>query len=114
MGIGRAVVMRLHAHWPARVILRLQLWGLEKLRVDNGVSAFIWAVSPGAGERARRSVTENGVRKTSQRSSADFSNVKLLAVKPPIALVDGYFEVALPAAIFSDNPTAVLIHWIDF
>lgn len=31
-----------------------------------------------------------------------------------IPLIDGYFEMQLPKAIFEQNPKSVTIHWIDF
>ncbi len=31
-----------------------------------------------------------------------------------IPLIDGYFEMQLPKAMFDDNPKSITISWIDF
>lgn len=114
MGIGRATVERLSENWPSLIVLRLHFQGLEGLKIDTGTTLFSWAVPSSAGGLTLMSIRENGGRRRVARTDPNFAGVRLVAAKPRIPLVDGYFEVTLPASVFSDNPGSVLIHWVDF
>lgn len=117
-GIGRAVVERKGDNWPKVVIVRLQLKGLERLKISNGK----FEIGMGVGVRAGKIDARQWKGGTDEVPlGADDPHRVAIRVfdkheKPAVGipLDGGHFEVALPAAFFKDNPQSLSVEWIDF
>ncbi len=104
-GIGSAVIHRPVSGWPkSDIVLRLQLKGLEELRVTFEGIDWITSVSS-TDKKSRVSVKKNG--KETQITDANdqyWADVQAKVV----------YEVKLPKALFADNPESITVNWIDF
>ncbi len=117
-GIGRAEITRRDASWPATVVIRLVLRGLEDFRVKAGDTELGVAVSShGEGGRVR------AWRKSEEQAALAADDplcprVRLLDSRgkptdkgpPEIAAI----EVVLPAALLKNQPQSIEFSWIDF
>lgn len=119
-GIGSASIRRCRPQWPATLILRLHLRGLEMLRLTAGPVTMEVTVSSSPPHAVRRSVSQPGSQrdKTIDRSSRYWTEVRILNAdgQPAGGQPDagGCFEWELPAELLSRNPEAIEIRWIDF
>jgi hypothetical protein len=117
-GISQAVIERTEATWPAAVVLRLHLKGLESFRASNGTVTLDAAISSAAETPAVRLWLDGKEHAPLESSSRFWMKVRLIAAdgKPAkkIPLSDGYIELPLPAAFFEKNPKSVTLSWIDF
>ena len=117
-GISQALVERVGEQWPELVVLRLHLTGLEKFQVVAGKTSLSASVSSvNATPRVR--VWQADHEDTPLDSDHPlWLNLRQLdsAGKPTreIPLRDGCFEIALPKALFKDNPKSFTLNWIDF
>ncbi len=115
-GISQTVIESTSGTWPATVILRLHLKGLENLKVSNGKVTLEAAVSSQDGQvRLWRDGKEDSPL---DFTSPYWTEIRIVGKdgKPvtTIPLEDGYFEIQLPQALLEDNPKSVTINWIDF
>jgi len=125
-GISKAVIERKAEKWPARVVVRLHLKGLENFRADNG-KVVLEAAVPSRGEKLE-----------SHQSRQDLAEAKGPAEEPSeikpgdpdwmdirayttggeaakgIPLDKGYFDIVLPPRFFEENPRSITLNWIDF
>jgi len=117
-GIGRAEITRRDGSWPATVVIRLALRGLEDFRLKAGDTELGIAVSShGEGERVR-------VWRTSEERAALAAEDPLC---PQIRLLDrrgkptdkgppeiAAIEIVLPPALLKNQPQSIKFSWIDF
>lgn len=126
-GISEMVVTRKEEQWPAVVRLRLQLRGLEKLRVLSGkISLGVRVNSSQASHEHDSLVGEvdyhcwKDVEKEEKRLTTN--SRYWLPVKRVVSMDTGSigsskprdFEITLPKAVFDGNPKAITVKWIDF
>jgi hypothetical protein len=117
-GISRAVVERVDDQWPAVVVLRLHLKGLENFAAANGKDTLHAAVSAQEGKLKVRLWKDGKEDARLDEKSPYWMNLRVLdgdgkpAEKLP--LKDGYFEMTLPKAFFEGNPKSITLNWIDF
>ncbi len=115
-GIGQAVMQRTSASWPAKIVLRLHLQGLENLRVAAGGTQLEASVSSHDGQTRVWKAGEEHASLTAaspfwldlQRRDADGKPTAAIPLR------GGYFEIVLPKALFEHNPPSFTIAWIDF
>jgi hypothetical protein len=117
-GIGRAVIERREDAWPKAVVLRLHLKGLSSFRASNGKVTLGAAVSIQEGKKQVR-VWQGGKEDDPlDEKSPLWMDVRIVGGdgKPAreLPLKGGYFEVALPRALFEGNPKSITLNWIDF
>jgi hypothetical protein len=117
-GIGHAVIERAEENWPDAVVLRLRLTGLENFRVTNGKVKLEGSASIQEGKPLVRLWKDGKQDMPLDAKSPYWMEVRILGGegKPAkvIPLKEGYFEVALPKALFDGNPKSITVNWIDF
>jgi hypothetical protein len=117
-GISRGEIERKADTWPASVVLRLQLKGLESFRVGNGKDTIDGAVSIVDGKPQARLWKNGKEGDTIDSKSPLWMVVRVVGAdgKPAtdIPLKGGYFEMTIPAALLADNPKSISLNWIDF
>ncbi len=117
-GISEATVKRTGAEWPAAMVLRLHLSGLERFHVSTGKQTLDASVSvdkDGVQSRVWKDGKEEAPLKKGAPFWLDFQAIDKDG-KPAKQLPnkEGYFEILLPKAVFDGNPPSVTIGWIDF
>jgi len=120
IGIGRMKLSAANDQWPTTLVLRLHLRGLESLRIGNGTSSIDISILSYEPHRQLCEVVHTpGERRQSVDEESPFwmpvqiKNTET-AGQPKIPLVDGYFEVTLPAVLLKHKPKSLSIRWIDF
>ncbi len=115
-GISQAVIERADENWPATVILRLHLKGLENFKVTNGKVTLEATVSRQDGKV--RQWKDGNEDSPLDAESPYWMKIRMVGSegKPvkAIPLDDGYFGMQLPKALFEDNPKSIKVNWIDF
>jgi hypothetical protein len=117
-GISQAVIERQEAAWPKAVVLRLHLKGLESFRASSGKVMVDAAVSIHEGKTHVR-LWQDGKEDTPLDEKSPLRmDIRIIGGdgKPAreLPLQDGYFEVAMPRALFEGNPKSITVNWIDF
>ena len=119
-GIGVATVQRRRSAWPAVVVLRIRLRGLESLTIAADPVTLGVSVSSSPPHTARLHFSETGSshEKAIDCHSRYWTEVRALDAAgkrarglPPEG---GCFELQLPAELLAKNPKAIEIRWIDF
>jgi len=120
IGIGRMKLSAVNDQWPTTLVLRLHLGGLESLHIGNDTSSIDVSIISSTPHRQLCEVVHTpGERSQSVDEESPFwmpvhiEHTKT-AGQPKIPLVDGYFEVTLPAVLLKDKPESLSIRWIDF
>jgi hypothetical protein len=117
-GVGQAVIKRREDTWPKAVVLRLHLKGLSSFRASNGKVRVDAAVSIDEGKAKVRLWQDGKEDAPLDEKSPLWVGVRVVGGdgKPAreLPLKDGYFEVALPKALFEGNPQSVTLNWIDY
>ena len=117
-GISHVVIERVDKKWPATVLLRLHLKGLENFKATNGKLRLDAAVSMEEGKTKVRLWKDGKEDAPLDENSPFWITFRIVGGdgKPAreLPLEDGYFEVALPRAFFEGNPKAITLNWIDF
>jgi hypothetical protein len=114
-GIGSATLSRVGESWPKELVVRLHLRGLESFKVENGRTVVEWSKSSSGDQASRVSLRQAaGGEQALVAGSRYFSELKTVGTDPTVPLRDGYFEIALPAALLEDNPEEITLRWIDF
>ena len=117
-GISQAVIERQEDAWPKAVVLRLHLKGLSSFRASNGKVRLDAAVSIDEGKAKVRQWQDGKEGAPLDEKSPLWMDVRIVGGdgKPAakIPLKNGYFEMALPKALFEGNPKSITLNWIDF
>jgi len=111
-GISEVILQRLDDHWPAHVIIRLQLRGLEELTIEGGGLVVKGVVSEtGATPRLRQWIPpdESVVLTANDPLWLDLKG-------PPVGLVPPIpgFEWVLPWGFQRANPERIRVAFVDF
>jgi len=104
-GIGRAAIDRRKSNWPSGVVIRLRLKGLEHLEIVAGSKKLEAAVGIRNGRVEIRAWKDGDENHPLDDKSP---------LWPMIAVVDGWFDVEVPRALFEGNPPSIALSWIDF
>ncbi len=117
-GIGHAVIERSDEKWPDTVVLHLHLKGLENFRVTNGEVKLEGSASLQEGKPLVRLWIDGKEDMPLDAKSPYWMEVRIVGgdgnPAKEIPLKDGYFEIALPKALFDGNPKSITFNWIDF
>lgn len=113
-GIGGATITLAKGKWPANVILRFHLSGLESLAVSNGKVRLTGSVLSHSGQKKRLYLTEDG--KDEEREPGTKIEVLNSAGKAIRGLPDkgGCFQLAVPKVLLDSQPKSLELGWIDF
>ena len=114
-GIGGAAIELKDDRWPAATVVRLHLRGLEGFWAAHGKRKLSGSVLSHSGNRRRVSLEEEGVDKLLEPGT----EIKLFdaAGKPVdkgLPPEGGYFEIALPKALFEGEKNTLRLDWVDF
>jgi hypothetical protein len=116
-GIGAADVTRTKPRWPEAVVVRLHLGMLECFAITSGKTRLTTSVASHGGRAKRLHVEQDGIDNEVDKDSPYWTEIKVLGRdgKPTAdyPLKDGYFEIALPAALLRDQPKTITLAWID-
>lgn len=117
-GISQAVIERTGDKWPDWIVLRLRLTGLESFQISGGRVKVHGSVSS-TGRKPQTVLWADGKEDTPLDSKSPlWTEVKIVGAdgKPTevVPVKDGYFEMALPKALFEGDPKSITVHWIDF
>ena len=118
-GISNAAIERAGEKWPAVVVLRLHLKGLEHFEVSNGKVKLTGSASLQDGAITVRLWNNGKEDEPLDANSPYWTVVRFVdggGDRPmkQIRLNGGYFELALPPALFERNPKSITASWIDF
>lgn len=114
-GISQAILESLGVNWPDAVTLRLDLKGLEYLKVTNGKVILEAAVSSQDGSsRLWKDGNEDSPLDSEDPFWMEIRMVGDIGKPTTVPLNDGYFEILLPKALLKDNPKSITVNWIDF
>jgi SAM-dependent methyltransferase len=116
-GIGAASITPWKG-WAKNVVLRLNLRGLESIKVSNGrVDLRASVLSHSGNPRLLTVKAEDGDKKVEQGSDY-WTEVRAFDAKgKPVEGLPGeggYFELELPSALLDGPPRSLTIDWIDF
>jgi hypothetical protein len=112
-GIDKATVTRQEKQWPAAIVVRLHLRGLESFKASRNEVAVEWSVSSTAENANRVTLWQDGRELAIQRGSPYYTAARVVG-EGNIPLKHGYFEIPLPAKLLEDNPQQITLQWIDF
>lgn len=107
-GIGRANVQWLGGDYPAHILLRLHLRGLEELRFTYATTTLTLSM-PSTGA----STPQQAVMTTSASGQAE----PVTPASPywmKTAVTNGWIEVELPPAFVQGRYTRFAVQWVDF
>ncbi len=100
------------------VVMRLQLKGLENLRIANGKETLKATVSSHTEKPRVRLWKDKKEEALLDSKSPYWMEIRYIGGdgKPTSAVPFqvGYFEMQLPKAFLEDNPKSITVHWIDF
>ncbi len=117
-GISQAVIEPHDKNWPDTLTLRLHLKGLEKFKVMLGTTTLEAAVSSHGDSHPSRLWLRGQEDSPLDAESEYWMAIRMFGNdgKPAntIPLIDGYFEMKLPAALFAGETRSMTIDWIDF
>lgn len=102
-GIGGATLIRPEGGWPRRVIVRLDLKGMESLRIENG---RLWSVTSLGGER-RRPYWKTGQTRDTEATAAGHLEFSVTRFK-------GGVEVEIPRELLDTRAPVIKLEWVDF
>ncbi len=116
-GIGQAVIQREADSWPEKIAIHLHLKGLEGFRISDGATTLHASVSS-SGVPLIRTWKGNEEDKPLDSKSPYWLNIKLVDQDgnpaTEIPLKKGVIELQVPAALISNAPEKLTVHWIDF
>lgn len=120
-GIGGMHVSLEEGAWPAEVVVRLHLSGLERLEI--GYDQFVIATGLSSNSSPDPALmlyvkNENGeVEESSPSSDVYYPTIEIVTddgSEGSIPLENGYFQVTMPAHFYQTAPDAFTLQWIDF
>lgn len=114
-GIGSATVRLVSGEWPASIVLRFHLQGLESLQFAYNDATVHVSVNTQA--VVLQSVSRNGAEEAIENGSRYWMPVSFMdrsgtAVERPVS--GGTIEVVAPANFLSGDYAEFTINWIDF
>ena len=117
-GIGRTTIRRNREHWPATVVVRAQLGGLESLTVSAGKVKISASVLSHSGHPTLAHLWKNGQEGPPLKQSSPYwLEIRRLDAKgQPVSSLPpkgGCFEVTIPQKLLG-QATSFELHWIDF
>jgi hypothetical protein len=116
MGISHAFIERSRGDWPDKVVIQLQLNGLESFRLSTANLKLNASVSSQSGDV--RLWQDGNDELLLDSKSPYWIEIRILGGggKPTraIPLKDGCFEIHLPKKFFEGNPQSFKLEWIDF
>ena len=104
-GIGSAAIERISGQWPARIVMRLHVKGLESFQFLYGDTRIDVSVSS-HGDNAVHEVYEQ----PGKMGAASPGDPYWIAVTPGA----GYFDLEAPADFLKSGESKFTIEWIDF
>ncbi len=118
-GIGGATIRRTTNDWPTTLTVRAHLSGLESLSVSNGkVRLHISVLSHSGHARLLHLWKQDKEGPQLDKGSPFWTEIGIFNADGKrtenIPNKGGYFELALPNALFKDNPESLHLDWIDF
>ena len=117
-GISHVAIEQVGETWPDAVVLQLHLKGLESFKVTNGKVTLEGSASLQAGKLVLRLWKDGKEDAPLGATSPYWMEVRILdedgKQAKEIPLQGGYFETALPKALFEGNPQSITVNWIDF
>lgn len=113
VGIATATIQRRTATWPAKMMVRLRLQGLERLIFQVGEDAVSWSIPSSAPQTQLIKLTQAGVRTSIDESSEYYAKVAMRG-GDTVPLKNGYFELPLPTKLLQGNPESFTLSWVDF
>jgi hypothetical protein len=113
-GIDTATINRASAEWPAKILVRLHLHGLESLQVKQDDLTIQWSVRSTGNNSTHVSLRQGRDETTLSEESPYFAPLRIVGGGGKIPLKEGYFEVRLPKKLFEHNPDEIRVRWIDF
>lgn len=118
-GIGSATIRPKSARWPATVVVRLRLAGLEGFAVSNGANTLSGCVPTHDPRTQRLHLSRAGQEQDVDSKSAYWTEIKAVGSggkpSPEYPLKEGgYFEFAVPRALLIEPAKPVVLSWIDF
>ena len=113
-GIGGATITRTGDRWPATVVLRLHLRGLESITIAGG-NVTLGASVASHGDHTRRVYRlESDKELPVEKGDPYWTEITLRSTDGRVPLKDGSFEIVLPSALFLGQPKSLTFRWIDF
>ena len=113
-GIGGATIAPKNGKWPATVVVRLNLRGLESFSVSSGKQTLAGSVLSHSGYTRHLALRAEGEEKEDEPGT----EIKVFdaAGKPAAGLpgAGGYFEIRLPKQLLEGQPESLTLGWIDF
>ncbi len=113
-GIDRITITRLDDKWPAAMLVRMHLKGLESFRATAGKSVLAVSVSSTTPQRTILSLSSNGQELEVRKNTPTATAVRIVGEVKAIPLQNGHFMVWLPVILFENNPEEIRLEWIDF
>lgn len=120
-GIGSAGIAKTSGPWPAKVVLRFRLSGLEDMKFRYGDTLLEVHVSSHGDNRVSEAVTRNGeTRPLSPGQLLDaqyWMAVQIVGADgapSTVPVKDGYIDVTVPPDFFRSKETKFTLEWIDF
>lgn len=129
-GIGGATITRRGPAWPASVVVRLHVNGLESFQVSNEETDEVSrklsckaltlhaAIASHPGVPSIRRWRNDDEHELLDQDSQYWMPIQLLDPAGHLAtqmpLRGGDIELRLPAILFADNPREITLRWIDF
>lgn len=104
-GIGAAEVAKTSGEWPARIVMRFHLRGLEELKFTYGQRMIEVHVASTSDHIVREQLVDAG-------QTMSLSPDSLYWMK--VTLGEGYFDVEAPADFVQSGEAKFKIEWIDF
>src|SRR5262249_40104430 len=105
------------ARGPQAGVPRMHLKGLPSFRASSGKITLNVAVSIQEGKTQVRIWKDGKEDAPLDEKSPFWTDIRVVGGdgKPArvLPLKDGYFEVALPRALFEGNPESVTLHWVN-
>lgn len=117
-GIGEATLEPIGTKWPAKIVLRLYLNGLEEFRISNGTTKLSVSVASSA-QTPRVRIWKDDQEATPLGPNDRFRiGVRMLDEQrqptDELPLKSGSIELALPPSLFEQQPKSLTLRWIDF
>jgi hypothetical protein len=117
-GIGRVSIRRNFERWPAKVVVRAYLRGLESLTISAGTVKLSASVLSHSGHPTLAHLWREGQEGPPlKRSSPYWLEIRRLDTKgQPVSSLPpqgGCFEVTIPQKLL-DQASTFELHWIDF
>ena len=120
-GIGSAAIAKTSGQWPAKIVLRFRLSGLEDMKFRYGDTLLEVHIASHGANRVSEAVTKNGeTRPLSPGQLLDaqyWMAVQIVGADgaPGVAPVkDGTIDVTVPPDFFRSKETKFTLEWIDF